>query len=316
MGKTVGIRFKPGGKIYDFDCGAFVLQLGDTVIVETEQGLGFGTVAQLPPPIEAPLPAETAEPVVEMQAPQGMTEDIQPPEPLACEDASSEQVPPPEEVQPKEPHAKPGRQLKKVFRKATPEDFEQRHKNEELEKQAHTFCVARIKELGLPMNLFSVEATFDASRLTFFFTADGRVDFRQLVKLLVKNFHVRIEMRQVGIRNQAKMCGGLGRCGREFCCSSFMEKFDPVSIRMAKDQGLSLNPTKISGQCGRLMCCLTFESQVYQELRAQFPAMGKIVKTKEHTGKVVRLNFLRQRISLRVEEDREVEVGLDEIIKP
>ncbi|MBI5551166.1 MAG: stage 0 sporulation protein [Desulfobacterales bacterium] len=219
-------------------------------------------------------------------------------------------------MHPEEPSEKPGRQLKKVFRKATSEDFEQRQKNEEMEKQAHAFCVARIKELGLPMNLFSVEATFDASRLTFFFTADGRVDFRQLVKLLVKNFHVRIEMRQVGIRNQAKMCGGLGRCGREFCCSSFMEKFDPVSIRMAKDQGLSLNPTKISGQCGRLMCCLTFENQVYQELRAQFPAMGKVVQTKEHTGKVVRLNFLRQRISLRVEEDREVEVGLDEIIKP
>ncbi len=316
MGKTVGIRFKPGGKIYDFDCGAFVLQLGDAVIVETEQGLGFGTVAQLPSSNEAPSPAEMTEPIAQVETVQGTNGDIQPPEPQASEETSPEPLEPPEEIQPEEPTKKPGKQLKKVFRKATAEDFEQRQKNEEMEKQAHAFCVVRIKELGLPMNLFSVEATFDASRLTFFFTADGRVDFRQLVKLLVKNFHVRIEMRQVGIRNQAKMCGGLGRCGREFCCSSFMEKFDPVSIRMAKDQGLSLNPTKISGQCGRLMCCLTFENQVYQELRAQFPAMGKMVQTKEHTGKVVRLNFLRQRISLRVEEDREVEVGLDEIIKP
>jgi cell fate regulator YaaT (PSP1 superfamily) len=316
MGKTVGIRFKPGGKIYDFDCGAFVLQLGDAVIVETEQGLGFGTVAQLPSPHDAPAPAATAEPIGQAESVQGTNADSHLPEPQAFEDASPEGLEPPEEIHPQEPSEKPGKQLKKVFRKATSEDFEQRQKNEEMEKQAHAFCVARIKELGLPMNLFSVEATFDASRLTFFFTADGRVDFRQLVKLLVKNFHVRIEMRQVGIRNQAKMCGGLGRCGREFCCSSFMEKFDPVSIRMAKDQGLSLNPTKISGQCGRLMCCLTFENQVYQELRAQFPAMGKVVQTKEHTGKVVRLNFLRQRICLRVEEDREVEVGLDEIIKP
>ena len=165
------------------------------------------------------------------------------------------------------------------------------------------------------MNLFSVEATFDASRLTFFFTAEGRVDFRQLVKMLVQQFRARIEMRQVGIRNQAKMCGGLGRCGREFCCSTFLEKFDPVSIRMAKEQGLSLNPTKISGQCGRLMCCLTFENQVYQEFRKQFPTMGKTVKTKEHTGKVIRLNFLQNRIALRLEDKQEIEVTLDEIIK-
>jgi cell fate regulator YaaT (PSP1 superfamily) len=265
MGKIVGIRFKTGGKIYDFDCGAFVLQTGDQVIVETEKGLGFGTVTRIP-----------------------------------GEDADQ---------------ATSDKPLKKVFRKAAAEDFEQIQKNLELENQAHAFCSKTIKDLGLQMNLFSVEATFDASRLTFFFTADGRVDFRQLVKLLVKQFHVRIEMRQVGIRNQAKMCGGLGRCGREFCCSSFMEKFDPVSIRMAKEQGLSLNPTKISGQCGRLMCCLTFESEVYQDLKAKFPAVGKIVKTKEHTGKVVRLNYLRQRIAIRLEEDQEVEVGLDELIK-
>ena len=264
MGKIVGVRFKPGGKIYDFDSCAFVLQAGDPVIVETEKGLGLGIVERLPQADEEDNPA-------------------------------------------------PGKPLKKVFRKATPEDFEQQQKNQELEKQAHAFCCQSIKDLNLEMNLFSVEATFDASRLTFFFTADGRVDFRQLVKLLVKQFRARIEMRQVGIRNQAKMCGGLGRCGREFCCSSFMDKFDPVSIRMAKDQGLSLNPTKISGQCGRLMCCLTFENEVYQELRSKFPAIGKVVQTKEHTGKVIRLNFLRQRIALRVEEG-EVEVGLDEII--
>ncbi len=264
MRKIVGIRFKPGGKIYDFDCGAFVLTEGDPVIVETEKGLGFGTVAV--PPWEF-----TGEP--------------------------------------------PEKPFKKVFRKAAAKDFSRRKKNKDLEKNAHTYCLQCIKELKLDMNLFSVEATFDASRLTFFFTADGRVDFRQLVKMLVKQFRVRIEMRQVGIRNQAKMCGGMGRCGREFCCSSFMGQFEPVSIRMAKEQGLSLNPTKISGQCGRLMCCLTFENKVYQELRSQFPPLGKIAKTKEHTGKVIRLNFLRKRVALRVEDNQEVEVGLDEIIK-
>lgn len=264
MGKTVGIRFKSGCKIYDFDCAAFVLQAGDPVIVETEKGLAMGTVARV----------------------SSGQEDTEPP-----------------------------KNLKKVFRKATGNDFAQLQKNEEIERLAQTYCQKCIKELGLQMSLFSVEASFDASRLTFFFTADGRVDFRQLVKMLVKELKVRIEMRQVGIRNQAKMCGGLGRCGREFCCSSFIEKFDPVSIRMAKDQGLSLNPTKISGQCGRLMCCLTFENEVYHELKAKFPAIGKRVKTKDSSGKVVRINLLRQRVALITDEDQEIEVGLEEITK-
>ena len=263
MSKIVGIRFKTGGKIYDFDSGAFVLNVGEPVIVETEKGLGFGTVAVPPQPLDG---------------------------------------------------SPPEKPLKKVFRKATDQDFARRLKNKALEKEAHEQCLTFISELKLKMNLFSVEATFDASRLTFFFTADGRVDFRQLVKMLVKQFRVRIEMRQVGIRNQAKMCGGIGRCGREFCCSTFMDKFDPVSIRMAKDQGLSLNPTKISGQCGRLMCCLTFENKVYQEIRSRFPKMGKTVKTKEHTGKVIRFNFLQNKVALRLEDRQEIEISVDEII--
>lgn len=154
--------------------------------------------------------------------------------------------------------------LKRVYRLATDADFERLRKNSELEKTAHAFCRASIREQQLHMNLFRTESNFDASKLTFFFTADGRVDFRKLVKVLVKEFHARIEMRQVGIRNQAKMCGGIGRCGRELCCAAFLNKFAPVSIRMAKHQGLSLNPTKISGVCGRLMCCLTFENEGYE----------------------------------------------------
>ena len=149
--------------------------------------------------------------------------------------------------------------LKKVFRLAGRKDFLQKEKNIVIEKQAFAYCVECLKRLKLDMNLFSVEAAFDQSRLTFFFTSVGRVDFRQLIKMLVKKFKVMIAMKQVGIRSKAKMCGGIGRCGRTTCCSSFMEKFSPVSIRMAKDQHLSLNPTKISGLCGRLMCCLTFE---------------------------------------------------------
>ena len=130
---------------------------------------------------------------------------------------------------------------------ASDKDFAQLKKNGQTEQMAHNYCLACIDQLKLKMNLFSVESTFDASKLTFFFTADGRVDFRQLVKMLVKKLGVKIEMRQVGIRNQAKMCGGIGRCGREICCAQFIEKFSPVSIRMAKEQGLSLNPTKIPG---------------------------------------------------------------------
>ncbi len=264
MKKTVGIRFKSGGKIYNFDCGAFVLYPGDNVIVETEKGLGFGTVETPPSPFE------------------------------------------------KSPN---GKKLKKVFRKAGSDDYKQLEKNQGLEKRAHAFCLESIKKLNLKMNLFTVESTFDAGRLTFFFTADGRVDFRKLVKTLVKEFRIRIEMRQVGIRNQAKMCGGMGRCGRAFCCTTFMEKFEPVSIRMAKQQGLSLNPTKISGQCGRLMCCLTFENETYRALKSKFPKIGTIVKTGKTKGKVTRHNVIRSRVSLRTEEGQEIEVDLNEIIK-
>jgi cell fate regulator YaaT (PSP1 superfamily) len=262
MKKIVGIRFKPAGKIYDFDPGAYVLAPGDPVIVETEQGLGFGVVASPPAVLE-------------------------------------------EETRPRE--------LKKVFRPAGEKDFERRTENVELERRAHAFCLECIGEIGLRMNLFSVESTFDANKLTFFFTAEGRVDFRELVKMLVREFRVRIEMRQVGIRNQAKMCGGLGRCGRELCCSTFLEKFDPVSIRMAKEQGLSLNPTKISGQCGRLMCCLTYENEVYRELKQGFPKIGRQVETSRGRGKVVRHNIIRQRVAVRLEDGNEAELGVEEI---
>ena len=267
MKKVVGIRFKPAGKVYDFDSGAFVLRRGDYVVVETEQGLGLGTVVT--PPV------------------------------LYEESAAS----------------KSGKLLKKVFRLASQDDFRQREKNLATEKRAHAYCLSCIRELGLKMNLFSVESAFDAGKLTFFFTSDGRVDFRQLVKMLVKKFGVRVEMRQVGIRNQAKMCGGIGRCGREICCSAFIEKFGPVSIRMAKDQGLSLNPTKISGQCGRLMCCLTFESKMYQEAREKFPKIGAKVKTKSGKGKVIRHNAMFDRIAVRLEGGQEIEAGIDEIIR-
>ena len=185
--------------------------------------------------------------------------------------------------------------LKKVFRLASRDDYRQIDKNSVLERNAHEYCMQCASKLSLEIHLFSVESSFDQTRLTFFFTAEGRVDFRKLVKMLVNKFHAKVAMRQMGIRNQAKTCGGMGRCGRELCCSSFMDKFVPVSIRMAKDQGLSLNPTKISGLCGRLMCCLTFENDNYHELKKHLPKIGKTVNTPKGRGKVIRHNVLKKR---------------------
>ena len=257
MVKVAGVKFKTAGKIYDFNSSAFVLKKGDPVIVETEQGLGFGKIAV--PPVEV-------------------------------KDA--------------------GKKLKQIVRVATKEDFLKREEIIALEKKAFDFCTRCIDDLTLLMNLFSVESTFDRNKLTFFYTADGRVDFRELIKLLVKEFSIRIEMRQVGIRNLSKHCGGVGKCGRELCCSSFMHTFEPVSIKMAKEQGLSLNPTKISGVCGRLMCCLTFENKTYKRLKRQMPKLGKIITVEEGRGKVTRQNVLKESVTIRLEDNTEIEKSL------
>ncbi len=307
MIKVVGIRFKPAGKVYDFDAGAFVLNRGDAVIVETEQGLGFGFVA-VPPVFRDEndiVPQETEDnPVPEKENDPVLTnEDI-----AACKD--SELHEPEDKNSESDTESSQKRILKKVFRTATAEDFEQKERNAEFKKEAHKFCMGYIKELGLKMNLFAVESTFDAGKLTFFFTAEGRVDFRELVKILVKEFHTRIEMRQVGIRNQAKMCGGIGRCGRELCCAAFIEKFETVSIRMAKEQNLSLNPTKISGLCGRLMCCLTYEYETYMRLKADMPKLGEIMETPKGKGRVIRLNPICSRVLIRTEDGQETEIEL------
>ncbi len=198
---------------------------------------------------------------------------------------------------------------------ANAKDIKRQSKNFADEKTAHAYCIKCIKELKLKMNLFSVEKSFDGNKYTFFFTSEGRVDFRQLVKMLVKHLSARIEMRQVGIRNQAKMCGGIGRCGRELCCSAFLNKFEPVSIRMAKEQSLSLNPTKISGQCGRLMCCLTYEYATYQHLKKKLPKIGRTVTTVSGKGKVVRHNAICNRITVRLEGGMEVETTVNQLVK-
>ncbi len=263
MRKIAGIRFKNGGKIYDFESFALVLNIGDKVIVETEQGQGFGTI----------------------------------------------------EIPPKELNENNNKKdLKQILRIATHKDLERRKNNIKLEQQAFKFCGKQLVDLGLVMNLFSVETTFDRNKLIFFYTADGRVDFRELVKLLVKEYNIRIEMRQVGIRNLAKHCGGVGKCGIELCCSSFITNFAPVSMKMAKTQGLSLNPTKISGVCGRLMCCLTFEDPVYNRIKSMLPKIGSKVNTKEGKGKIIRQNILKEELTIRLEDKTEIVKHKSEIL--
>jgi cell fate regulator YaaT (PSP1 superfamily) len=256
MGKIIGIRFRELGKIYHFDAGDFVLQLGDRVIVNTEQGLGLGVV-------------------------------VSPPKELTEEYAEG---------------------FKKVERLATEDDLWQHEKNVAREKFAFEFCMERIKSRQMAMKLVSTEVLFDGSKIIFYYTADGRVDFRALVKDLVAKFRTRIEMRQIGVRHESKMLGGLGCCGREFCCSSFLNEFAPVSVKMAKEQNLSLNPTKISGVCGRLMCCLTYEYQVYLRMKKGLPKLGKRFLTEKGEGKVIRQNVMERTSTVLLTDGSELEI--------
>lgn len=182
--------------------------------------------------------------------------------------------------------------LKKVVRVANEEDMKKLKENKKKEPEAFEICAQKIVDRNLQMKLVDVEYSFDGSKITFFFTADGRIDFRELVKDLAAAFHTRIELRQIGVRDEARMLGGLGICGYPYCCKQFLDDFQPVSIKMAKEQGLSLNPTKISGSCGRLMCCLKYEQDSYEYLMKITPGIGDSVKTPEGVGTVVDVNMI------------------------
>jgi cell fate regulator YaaT (PSP1 superfamily) len=264
MNKIVRIRFRPNGKIYNFDSGHFVLKAGNQVIVETEQGLGIGTVASPPQPRSPKLLSQP---------------------------------------------------LKPIFRLATPEDLEQAKQNEEREQEAYIFCLQCIQARQLPMRLVRVESLFDSSKMIFYFTAAKRIDFRELVRDLVQQFRTRVELRQIGVRHQAKMIGGLGCCGRPLCCSTFLQDFEPVAVKMAKEQNLSLNPSKISGCCGRLMCCLTFEYQTYLDLKQDMPRVGKKVSLPQGEGKIVRQNVISRTITLEMSDGSELELSLDQFLQ-
>ena len=264
MSKIVGVQFKKHGKVYDFECGHFVLKKGDKVIVVSEEGPAVGFV---------------------------------------CTDPQNRNQKDPE------------RELKKIFRLATAEEIERFEKNCSEEKEVYKYCCQKIEERSLPMRLVAVERRFDGSKFIVYFTADGRVDFRQLVKDLVRKFRSRIEMRQIGVRHEAKMLGGLGSCGRTLCCSAFLSNFAPVTIKMAKEQNISLNPGKISGMCGRLMCCLAYEHPYYEKIKKDLPKIGKTVTLPEGEGKVVRQNVLNESLSVVLESGEEVEVKSNDLIR-
>jgi cell fate regulator YaaT (PSP1 superfamily) len=202
--------------------------------------------------------------------------------------------------------------LKKVIRAATEDDTQQEGINKEKEKEAFQICVDKIKDHKLDMKLIDVEVTFDNNKMIFYFTAEGRVDFRELVKDLASIFRTRIELRQIGVRDEAKMLNGIGICGRPLCCATFLGEFQPVSIKMAKEQNLSLNPTKISGICGRLFCCLKYEEETYEELNKNLPDVGSQVKTPDGMGEVISVNIIRQLVRALVKkkdsDEREVKI--------
>lgn len=210
-------------------------------------------------------------------------------------------------------------QIRKVIRIATEQDIQRASENRMKEREAYQICQKKIEEHKLEMKLVSVEYAFDNSKVLFYFTANGRVDFRSLVKDLASVFKTRIELRQIGVRDEAKMLGGLGPCGRPICCGAFLTDFQPVSIRMAKEQNLSLNPTKISGVCGRLMCCLKYEQEQYEQVRKRMPKVGRQVDTPDGSGTVTALNIVKETISVRISSGDSSEIReypMDQISRP
>lgn len=200
-----------------------------------------------------------------------------------------------------------------VLRKATPEETKKDNENRELERKAFEFCAKVIQEWDISMRLVRVEFLLDRSKVIFYFTAEKRVDFRELVRMLAREFATRIEMRQIGIRDEARLLGGLGPCGMVFCCSTFLKEFDAISVKMAKEQNVILNPTKISGGCGRLLCCLSYEYDQYRELFDGLPKIGKKVNLPEGTGKIRSIDIFSRIVTIDMADDRTLVMDVDEL---
>ncbi len=203
--------------------------------------------------------------------------------------------------------------IKNIKRKATFNDLKKVEKNEKEAEKAFDICLKKIEKHELPMKLIDSEYTFDKGKLLFYFTADGRIDFRELVKDLASIFRTRIELRQIGVRDETKLLGGIGQCGRQLCCKTFLRKFEPITIKMAKDQDLSLNPEKISGICGRLMCCLKYETGSYLEFKNNLPDIGDKVNSDKGEGIVTSLNIVKETLTIKLKDQERVEVAAEEI---
>ena len=241
MTEVISVKFKDNGRSYYFSPDSNQVKGGDKVIVETQNGNGFGIVSE------------------------------------ANFEVEEDKIVAP---------------LKKMLRFANEKDIKRLEENKKKEQEAFVICEELVAQHKLDMKLVEVEYSFDGTKIIFFFTSDGRVEFRELVKDLASKFHTRIELRQIGVRDEAKMLGGIGICGQPYCCKQFLSDFQPVSIKMAKEQGLSLNPTKISGSCGRLMCCLKYEQDAYEYLNSFTPHVGATVKTENGTGVVTDVNLI------------------------
>ncbi len=260
---AVGVRFRPSGRIYDFDPGPLLLARDDRVLVETERGPALGTVV-----VPARRVAAT-------------------------------------------------RGLARVIKKADARDLAREDQNLQRERQQHHAALELVRGRALAVKLVKAESAFDGSKVTFFFAGDERHDLRDLGRDLAQLLHTRVEVKQIGARDETKVTGGLGPCGRELCCSSWLQEFQPVSVKMAKEQSLALNPSKLAGMCGRLKCCLRYEYQTYVELRRALPAVGARVESVKGGGTVVRHNVLRQTVVLRrAEDDVEVEATREDLVAP
>ena len=285
MSEIVGVRFKRAGKVYYFNPAGIELEVNDHVVVETAQGLEMGQVAIAPKQVLASA-VETA------QLPE--TEETA----VASKEILTSEVRTP---------------LKPVLRKASPEDIQRCQELEIMERDALEECGKMVDKLKLPMKLLSAEYSLDGSRLTLNFSSVDRVDFRELVRDLGRRLKTRVEMRQTGPRDEARLVGGCGRCGRPLCCATFLTEFAPVAMKMAKEQGLPLNPMKISGVCGRLMCCLGYENEQYRAMRGTLPRNGVWVSTPQGTAKVVGSNPLKQTVQVQLESMATIDLPLSEI---
>ena len=333
---VVGVRFHRGGRIYNFDANNLSLNPGHEVIVETEHGLAFGIVRKVyagsllsdqPNPDFTLRPnwrhEETAvetEPTVNDPAIEAGDNDDDNSTETDLDASLAEKIPAVLQVEealqlyPESNRSNPTVVLKKVLRLATDADREQLVQNRAMEKKALNYCRQRVAETKLNMNLVTAEHHFDRSKIIIFFTSEERLDFRELVYDLASHLHTKVELRQIGVRQETKMLGGLGGCGRELCCAHFLQEFSQVGVKMAKEQSLSLNPTKISGVCGRLMCCLSYEFETYRSLCKDFPKVGKKVKiSPELEGKVLRHAPLSGQLTVLLNDGRTVTCTMQEL---